>query len=73
MIKEILAKESLDENDIAILVKNMHLLSHEDLVRLGFETKTVEEDVKILETVEEDLKFTGTEEVAVPKKRGKKV
>lgn len=62
MIREILAKESLDENDIAILVKNIHLLSHEDLVRLGFETETVEEDVKILETVEE-----------APKKRGKKV
>jgi len=71
MIKEILEKEWLDENDLKIINANIHLLSQKDLIRLGFETKTVEEDIEILETVEEDLKFTGAEEA--PKKRGKKV
>jgi hypothetical protein len=72
MIRAILEKETLDADDIAILMKNIRLLSHKDLVRLGLATETVEEDIAILETVEEDLKFTGVEVVA-PKKRGKKV
>jgi len=37
MLEEILKKESVGEEDIKILVANMHLLSQKDKVRFGFE------------------------------------
>lgn len=46
MLEEILNKESVDEKDIAILNSNLHLLSHEDKVRFGFEiAQEVEEAI----------------------------
>lgn len=65
MLEEILKKQTVDDNDIKILIENQHLLSETDLVRFGFKEATPDQT-----TVEE---LVTTEEVIVePKKRGRR-
>lgn len=45
MIEEILKKESIEEADMAILMKNMDQLSDSDLVRLGL--KEAEPEIEV--------------------------
>jgi hypothetical protein len=45
IVKEILAKESLSDTDINILMNNKALLNHADLARLGLVPVTVVEQV----------------------------
>lgn len=73
-VKEILAKESINESDFRFLMKNRYLLSQADLVRLGLAPANIE---AVKEPVVRDAEFveepTVAEEVAVetPKPRGR--
>jgi len=51
MLEEILKKESVDENDIKVLVANLQFLSYEDKVRFGF----IVEEPKTVSVVEEEF------------------
>lgn len=46
MIEEILQKESIDDADMAILMKNIDQLSDSDLVRLGLKESEPEVEVE---------------------------
>jgi len=52
-IRRILAKESLDDTDINILMKNKGLLDQDALVRLGLATAPVKEPVVVEESKKE--------------------
>lgn len=67
-LNRILAKESLEEADIKILVQNKGLLSQEEMVRLGFASAPV---AVVAPEVKEEAQVTP--EPVVKKTRSKKV
>ncbi len=70
-LNKILAKESLEEADIKILVQNKGLLTQEELVRLGF--ITVATPVSEILEVKPVKEVEFTPEPVVKKTRSKKV
>jgi hypothetical protein len=52
-LKQVLSKGSLDERDLKVIQKNFHLLSNEDLVRLGYKQAPISKTpVKVVEEKE---------------------
>lgn len=70
IIEKIFEKESLEENDIGFLVQNKHLLTQEELIRLGLEKVIEVEEVKEI-VDKETIEVTEETEQEEVKKRGR--
>ena len=70
-ITKILAKGSLEDADIKVLVKNMHLLTQEEKVKLGFAQAPAPEVKELV--VEAEVVKAPEAEKASKAKRTKKV
>jgi len=69
MLEEILKKESLDADDLAIVHKNLHLLGDADLIRLGLKTSEPSaEEIPAEEEATEEATETEEEEKKEPVK-----